>query len=114
MTTQSVRVEFVKLGSGDRGGNPLNMISGLLAPAIQALAVTVSATASGSRVVVPGAAGARVAVRLTAVGDIVHAYGDESGVGADATLTNGLRLVPALPVIMMFKGGTKLSFISET
>lgn len=104
---QSVRIEFVTLG---KGGKAENVVTGLVGTP-STLAVSNTATAAASRVVLPE--GEPCAVRLTAITNPVFVHWAEGG-GVDATQTNSIRLAVELPEVLVLPAGAILSFIAES
>lgn len=109
--TQSVRVEFVRIGSGSISTN--NILKGPPPSSAQTISVTTTATAGSSRPQVPSdtSDGSNGAVRLTAFENAVYVTW---GADPTATLSNSLILMPGVPEVIFVPDGQKLSFISAT
>ena len=107
---QSVRVEFITLGSGGKA-SPENVIRGVkTVPVSETLVVSNTATVASDRPQAPSNADYGQAVRLTAIENPVFVtWGDDP----TATLTNSVRLAVEVPEIVYVDDGDLLSFIAE-
>jgi len=104
---QSVRVELVRIKqSGEAVGVVQQILTGIT------LAVSNTATASGSRPVAPNVSIDKrgVCYRLTAITNPVFVTWGEN---PTATLANSMQLVPGLPEVIYVLHGDRLSFIAE-
>lgn len=108
----SVRIEYVRLNdsAGLNGNGPINIVRRSLGSEGAPLEVTDTATAGGSRPVVPKfGSNSTTHVRLTAIGGPVYvAWGSNPTAAATGA---GLRLTEEFPEVIEVNAGELMSFI---